>query len=195
MMGQFDQPFPLLTNCHYLFAETIDKPQLTDVELEQIEAVYAVEDRSWKKVIRDRTVCAMGKFKLSGNKEKVKAAARSTKENAQSSGVKRKAAESTSPRDTLTRHKRSTTPQCAFVESSKHTAPSSVIIGVSGEVRKGVVEATDEHCLSSPPVKLAPFFEEIKKLFDMSSITAVEGSPDVETKFQMSFDRVTTVRF
>lgn len=182
------------TCCLTSFAGPIDKPQLMSTELEQVEAAYALKDRSWRKIIRGRSVCAMGKFKLSDNAERVKAAAHSTKEKAQSSGIKRKGSESTSPHDSPLQRKRSRTPQEALVESSRLSVPSSTVVEPTANREREVLRGTDAARSSYSPLRLSAFFYEIRKSLSRSSpIQSAEGSPDIEQKFHMTFDKTTSV--
>lgn len=122
----------------------------------------------------------MGRFRLSSNKEKIKAAARSTKESAQSSNLKRKEGDSMSHPDPSIQRKRSNTPQGVLVDSKMPSAPSSMVIEASGGKREDVIGAIVVHCPASLPVRLSPFFDAIKKTFTKSSVNVVEGPPDVE---------------
>lgn len=56
--------FPLLVR-----VESVPHPEVFAVELEQIKASYAVEDRSWATVSKDRRVCAMGKYNMQDDRE------------------------------------------------------------------------------------------------------------------------------
>lgn len=134
----------------------------------------------------------MGRFELSGNKEKIKAAARSTKEREQSS--KRREDDSTSLPGSPIRRKRSRTSQDVVDDSTRQSIPPSVIVGASTDKGKGVVEAIDMPHSSSPPMRLPAFFEEIKNSFSRSSPTrATDGSLNFEQKFHMTFDKTATV--
>lgn len=48
---------------------SIEQPELTDEEFEQVRDVYSIEDRSWNSVVKGRHLSAMGKFNLKDNKE------------------------------------------------------------------------------------------------------------------------------
>lgn len=41
------------------FAEFIPQPELSETELQQVESAYALEDRTWAAISKDRRVCAM----------------------------------------------------------------------------------------------------------------------------------------
>lgn len=126
-------------------------------------------------------MCAMGRFKLTGNKENIRAAARSTKENAQSSKLKRKEGDSTSPLDSSVPRKRLKTPQGALIKSSRPSALSSMVVESSGGKGKNIVKATDAHRSASSLMRLSSF-DKIKKTFTRSSVSEVKGSPSAEQK-------------
>lgn len=174
----------------------VKRPRLTEAEFEQVEAAFVVEDRSWKKVIRGRVVSAMGRFKVFGNKDRIKEAARSTKEKTQPLNLKRKGDDSRDPHNSPVRCKRSNTPQGTVTDSGKHSVPSSSIVKLRVIKWKKIAESDDVVRLSSPTLRLVPFLEEIKRSFSRTSpIMPVEGSLDIEQKFRMSFDKTSAVLY
>lgn len=166
---------------------------MTEAEPEQVKSAYAVKNRSWKKVIRGRTVSVMGRFKLSGNKEKIKAAARSMEEREQS--LKRKESESMSPHDSSIQRKRSKTPH-GVDDSNKKSISTSTVAGLSVDKGKGIVGTSGHVRSNSSPLRLSYFFEEIKKSLSKSFLVELaEGCPNIEQKFRMSFDKTAEVSF
>lgn len=135
---------------------------------------------------------AMGRFKLSGDKEKIRAAARSTKEKTQSSNLKRKGDEVESLHDPI--RKRSMTPQGVTIDSSRRSIPSSRIVELPHDKGKEIEGAFDVIRSNSSSVRLTPFFEEIKKSFSRSApVELTDGSPDIDQKLRMSFDKTASV--
>lgn len=81
----------------FSFADLIEQPELTEEEAEQVKAPYSLEDRSWKIIVKGRHLCAMGKFNVKDNNEKLKVAAKSARGKSQTTELKRKERDLTPP--------------------------------------------------------------------------------------------------
>lgn len=81
-----------------------------------------------------------------------------------------------------------------IVDSSRQSIPSSTIVESIVNKGKKTVGVSDMVRSSSSHVRLSPFFEEIKKSFSRYSLVgSVEGSPNFEQKFHMTFDKTASV--
>lgn len=61
---------------------SIAQPKVSEEELRKIEASYAVKDRSWVTVLKNRRVCAMGKYYMKDDISRLKELACKRKEKA-----------------------------------------------------------------------------------------------------------------
>lgn len=66
-----------------LYAGSIERPEVSEEEAQQIEAAYALPDRTWAAISQNQRVNAMGKFNMGADKNKLKELARKKKEKAE----------------------------------------------------------------------------------------------------------------
>lgn len=78
-----------LYTCVFCVAGSIPQASLSEDESKQVEVAYSIEDRTWKVISKGRRICAMGKFSMKEDKEKLKALARAARDKTSGPNLKR----------------------------------------------------------------------------------------------------------
>lgn len=158
-----------------VFAEFIPQSELTEVELRQVEAAYALEYQTWSTISKDRRVCAMGKFSTKDNNERLKAVARSKKEKAKGKesgpSSKRKEPESVQVKKMKQSKKPRVEVEPTDVEPHrKNTIPGPVVVGLpANRGKESTLEFDPSGDTTVGSVRMQDFLEAVSKVFLKSS--------------------------
>lgn len=178
-----------------IFVGSVARAKLTEEEIRQVETAYAEEDRTWQSITNGRGLCAMGKFKLKGDPEKIRAAARSTKDSTQSSSLKRKEVESSILKNSNQLKKSKNSQTVLRIESNEQSVPTATNVApLVGKDKDEVGAAEDAIASVSPPIKMAQFLDEVTQALSWSAMEKVRsGDPDIKQNFRLCFNQTAKV--
>lgn len=194
-------PSPFCCCC----AGSISRPEISEEETRQIEVAYAAPDRTWPAISKGRRVCAMGKYNMQDDRERLKAIARKKKENKEKAlkkdkpqelNLKRKGTEGDQVRKSASVKKPRASNEGDEVDPAQGLTTAIVESGAEQDRSKEIVsEPRKMTKSSSASLKLKPFLDDVVQAFSRST-AGKSSSPQTDSeKFLLAFNQSAMVSF